>query len=91
MKSVRAQFVIPILASILILGIIPFNDASAVTNDTKLTASDAAAGDQFGNSVSISGDTVIVGAPRNIIWRIIHAFWTTSRQQVDRSQAKLAG
>ena len=61
----RAQFVIPILASILILGIIPFNDASAVTNDTKLTASDAAAGDQFGNSVSISGDTVIVGAPRD--------------------------
>lgn len=28
----------------------------------KLTASDAAAGDLFGNSISISGDTVIVGA-----------------------------
>ena len=28
----------------------------------KLTASDAAAGDQFGYSVSISGDTVVVGA-----------------------------
>jgi len=53
---------IPVLASILILGLIPFNGASAVTEDTKLTASDAAAGDQFGFSVSISGDTAIVGA-----------------------------
>lgn len=32
---------------------------------TKLTASDAAAGDQFGISVSISGETVIVGAHQN--------------------------
>jgi cysteine-rich repeat protein len=32
---------------------------------TKLTASDAAAGDHFGNSVSISGDTVVVGADDN--------------------------
>lgn len=31
---------------------------------TKLTASDAAAGDQFGYSVSISGDLVVVGANR---------------------------
>ena len=31
----------------------------------KLTAADAAAGDQFGYSVSISGDTVVVGAPRD--------------------------
>ncbi|HMA83251.1 MAG TPA: FG-GAP repeat protein, partial [Candidatus Thermoplasmatota archaeon] len=29
----------------------------------KLTASDGAAGDQFGFSVSISGDTIVVGAP----------------------------
>jgi hypothetical protein len=29
---------------------------------TKLTASDAADGDKFGNSVAISGDTVVVGA-----------------------------
>ena len=28
----------------------------------KLTASDAAAGDNFGTSVSISGDTIVVGA-----------------------------
>jgi hypothetical protein len=32
------------------------------TQQAKLTASDAAAGDQFGNSVSVSGDTAIVGA-----------------------------
>ena len=31
----------------------------------KLTASDAAAGDQFGYSVAISGDTAVVGASRN--------------------------
>ena len=29
----------------------------------KLTASDAAAGDEFGHSVSVSGDTAIIGAP----------------------------
>jgi FG-GAP repeat len=29
----------------------------------KLEASDAAAGDQFGNSVALSGETVVVGAP----------------------------
>ncbi len=32
---------------------------------TKLTASDGAAGDEFGASVAISGDTVLVGAPRD--------------------------
>ena len=32
------------------------------TQQAKLTASDAAAGDQFGRSVSISGDTALVGA-----------------------------
>ncbi|MCI0529390.1 MAG: FG-GAP repeat protein, partial [Nitrospira sp.] len=35
------------------------------TEQQKLTASDAAAGDQFGHSVSISGDTVVVGARFN--------------------------
>ncbi len=30
---------------------------------TKLTASDAQAGDQFGESVAVSGDTAVVGAP----------------------------
>ncbi|HXG63632.1 MAG TPA: hypothetical protein VNO70_00905 [Blastocatellia bacterium] len=32
------------------------------TEQSKLTASDAAEGDAFGNSVAISGDTVVVGA-----------------------------
>ena len=31
---------------------------------TKLTAADAAAGDKFGNSVAIAGDTIVVGAKR---------------------------
>lgn len=33
-----------------------------LTEDAKLTASDGSAGDQFGDSVSIDGDTVVVGA-----------------------------
>jgi len=40
----------------------PIGNASAVTEDTKLTASDGAPFDNFGDSVSISGDTAIVGA-----------------------------
>jgi hypothetical protein len=35
---------------------------SSWTEQTKLTASDAAAGDYFGMSVSVSGNTVVVGA-----------------------------
>jgi len=35
------------------------------TEDQKLTASDAAAGDEFGDSVSISGNTAIIGAHFN--------------------------
>ena len=34
-----------------------------MTQTAKLTASDGAAGDDFGGSVSISGNTVVVGAP----------------------------
>ena len=34
----------------------------AVAIETKMTASDAAGGDQFGFSVSVSGDTAVVGA-----------------------------
>ncbi|MEK7710522.1 MAG: hypothetical protein AAB341_01385 [Planctomycetota bacterium] len=37
-------------------------NGSAWVQDAKLTASDAAAGDKFGLSVSVSGDTAIVGA-----------------------------
>ena len=35
------------------------------TEEAKLTASDAAQGDQFGESVAISGDTIVVGAQQN--------------------------
>jgi len=35
---------------------------AAFEDETKLTASDAAAGDQFGWSVSVGGDTAIVGS-----------------------------
>ena len=34
-----------------------------MTQTAKLTASDGAASDDFGDSVSISGNTVVVGAP----------------------------
>lgn len=34
----------------------------AVRQSVKLTASDGAAGDRFGNGISISGDTAVVGA-----------------------------
>ncbi len=37
--------------------------ASSWSQQAKLTANDAAAGDTFGYSVSVSGDTAIVGAP----------------------------
>ena len=37
--------------------------ADAWTEQQKLTASDAAAGDLFGYSVAVSGDTVVAGAP----------------------------
>jgi hypothetical protein len=40
-------------------------DGSSWTEQQKLTASDAAATDYFGNSVSISGDYAIVGAREN--------------------------
>ena len=36
-----------------------------MTQTAKLTASDGAAGDYFGSSVSISGNTVVVGAPNH--------------------------
>ena len=36
---------------------------TAWSQQQKLTASDAAAGDLFGHSVAISGETVVVGAP----------------------------
>jgi len=61
--GMRAQFVIPVLVSILVLSIsFPVNNVFALTEDAKLTPSDAKPFVQFGSSVSISGDTAIVGA-----------------------------
>ncbi|MBN1346965.1 MAG: FG-GAP repeat protein, partial [Phycisphaerae bacterium] len=41
------------------------SSAQSASQLAKLTASDGADGDIFGVSVSISGDTVVIGAPRN--------------------------
>ena len=41
------------------------DSGSGWSRQTKLTASDAAAGDQFGYTVSLSGDTALIGAPTN--------------------------
>jgi hypothetical protein len=41
----------------------PASGWSNMTQTAKLTASDGAAGDEFGSSVSISGSTIVVGAP----------------------------
>jgi hypothetical protein len=38
-------------------------DGTSWTQEAKLTASDGAAGDQFGEGVSISGDLIVVGSP----------------------------
>ena len=44
---------------------LPDNTEAANLNEIKkLTASDAQAGDNFGLSVAVSGDTAVVGAPR---------------------------
>lgn len=61
----RVIWAVPVITSILILGGLGLShNAYAPSFDevTKLTASDAAAGDRFGHSISISGDTAIVGS-----------------------------
>jgi len=61
----REITLLSIITVILILSIsFPVENAFAIT-ETKITASDAAAGDQFGRSVAISGNTAIVGAIRD--------------------------
>jgi len=55
-------YVILIIASILVLGTISLSQVFAVTEDEKLSASDAARNDFFGLNVEISGDTAIVGS-----------------------------
>ena len=60
----KEHWAIPLLVSILILGSFGLSQnayAPSFAEQAKLTALDAAASDQFGKSVSISGDTAIVG------------------------------
>jgi len=40
-----------------------FTRSSVTWSEQKITASDGAINDQYGNSVSVSGDNIIVGAP----------------------------
>jgi len=58
----REKIIFTVITSILILGTVSFTQVFAVTEDVKILASDAAPGDFFGHSTSISGDTAIVGA-----------------------------
>jgi len=68
----------------LILGIsFPAENAFAITETQKITASDVAAGDQFGYSVAISGNTAIVGKPTGgsssgsaYIFEFVDSSWT---------------
>ena len=57
-----------LLAPLSLVSVVPIQHANGqcrVNEAAKLTASDAAAGDTFGTSVSISGDVVVAGAPRD--------------------------
>ena len=54
---------IAIIASILLLGGLLLPVYAQSTEQAKLTASDAESEDDFGDSVSISGDTAVVGSP----------------------------
>jgi len=54
-----------ILPVIIVILLVVQPQVFAITESQKLTASDAAAGDLFGSSVSVSGDTAIVGAEAN--------------------------
>ena len=60
MKIYRKIF-LPFIAAALLL-VSPASWALTINEAQKLIASDGAAGDQFGRSVSVSGDTAVVGA-----------------------------
>ena len=62
----KEHWTIPVIVSILILGTLGLSqNAYAPLEVVKLTASDAAAFDIFGQFATISGDNVIVGARFN--------------------------
>ena len=59
MRSWRSDFSMVVIAIVAWLG---WGATATAQTEFKLTASDAAAHDHFGNSVSVSGDYAIVGA-----------------------------
>ncbi len=76
-----------------------FNGTSWVEQQ-RLTASDAAAGDRFGESVSVSGDTAVIGARRDgctvdpdcgsaYVFRFDGASWVEEQKLVADDAAKL--
>ena len=75
MNKRRARSTTRILSVALVLALLvmvsgltsaqPRSVTSFFVEEAKLTASDGAAGDHFGGRVSISGDTVVVGARNN--------------------------
>jgi len=52
-----------IFATLLLVSIASLSPATATTTETKLTAADAFANQQFGRAVAIDGNTAVIGAP----------------------------
>ena len=50
------------IVAIALVGVLARSAVATTPTEIKLTASDATQGDQFGKSVSVSGDYAIVGA-----------------------------
>ena len=78
---------------------IPGPDWTATTQQAKLQASDAEAGDEFGYSVAIDGDTIVAGAYREDTGGTqgrccicLYSFWyfmvSTSKNTVFRSRSR---
>lgn len=57
----KGKFVIPVLASILIIGYIPLSDSVSITEITKLVSS-GIEGDEFAHDIAMSGDTIVIGS-----------------------------
>src|SRR5262245_21823419 len=56
------KFALMLFMAVWLFSLVSTPAAPLFASETRLTASDAAANDQFGWSVSVSGDTVVVGA-----------------------------
>jgi hypothetical protein len=61
----------------------------AWSEQAKLTAADAAPGDQFGGAVAVAGDTIVVGAPGGDGAGSVHVFVRSGASWVE--QAELTG